>query len=304
MDKRHIAKRFLPAIVIESLRNKTEREALRRYKHDGGGPWSPGYNLYKRQLINEASSEDTLLECFRHGQSLPVGYGIGVDERCIEYPWLIAHLQDGPEILLDAGSALNHDFILEHPIWRQKVMHILTLAPEANCFWWKSITYLFHDLRDIPIRDAYYDLIVCISTLEHVGCDNSPHTHNHTHGEDCRDDFELAMRELARVLKPGGRLLLTVPFGIYRDYGSFQQFNRALLSRAIDAFGTAREVNETVYRYTAEGWNVAKAEDCSDCEYVEWVARVWSHHQWPNPLPVEPDRAAAARAVACVQLIK
>jgi hypothetical protein len=36
------------------------------------------------------------------------------------------------------------------------------------------------------------------------------------------------MKELRRVLKPKGRLFLTVPYGIHRDYGLFQQFDHAL----------------------------------------------------------------------------
>jgi hypothetical protein len=88
-----------------------------------------------------------------------------------EYSWLLAHLQSGPEIFLDAGSALNHAFILEQPVLEKKKLHILTLAPESNCFWQKGISYLYHDLRSIPIRDGYYDAIVGLSTLEHVGCD-------------------------------------------------------------------------------------------------------------------------------------
>jgi SAM-dependent methyltransferase len=236
--------------------------------------------------------------------SLPPGYGIGIDERCIEYPWLMAHLQSGSEIVLDAGSALNHAFIVDHPVFEKKKLHVLTLAPEDNCFWKKGISYLFEDLRELPLRDSHYDTIVCISTLEHVGCDNTIYTHNEADREQRPTDFIGAMQELSRVLKPGGRLIITVPFGSYRNFGSFQQFDRQLLSRAIAAFGEASTVRESFYRYTVQGWDVATAEECVDCEYVEWVAKLWSGAPWPAPLPCEPDFAAAARAVACIELTK
>jgi hypothetical protein len=61
-------------------------------------------------------------------------------------------------------------------------------------------------------------------------------------------------------------------------------------------------VVETFYRYTAEGWNLAEAVDCAECDYVEWITR--PRNEWPTPLPVEPDLAAAARSVACVRLLK
>jgi len=143
-----------------------------------------------------------------------------------------------------------------------------------------------------------------LSTLEHLGCDNTIYTQNETYKDDSPEDFVLALKELHRTLKPGGSLLLSVPFGAYRHFGFFQQFDRKLLDRAISAFD-ASEVVESFYRYTAEGWQVATAADCAECEYVEWIAKVWQQQQqFPTTIPREPDLAAAARAVACVKLIK
>ena len=304
MNLRQIAKSLMPPIVADTIRAARSDKALRQYLRGGRAPWSHGFTIYKERFLTQALRDDGLLERFRHGEPLPAGYGIGIDERCIEYPWLLAHLHDGPEVLLDAGSTLNHDFILDHPVFQSKLIHILTLAPEWNCFWQKGISYLFHDLRDIPIRDAYYDTIACLSTLEHIGCDNMPLTHNDSHREHRPEDFVLAVRELRRVLKPDGSIFLTVPFGSYRHIGVQRQFDRDLLSRAVEAVGKANEVTETFYRYDAAGWNVADAADCAECEYVEWSVQVWAHEQRPDPLPVEPDLAAAARAVACVRLTK
>src|SRR5262249_4506473 len=46
----------------------------------------------------------------------------------------------------------------------------------------------------LPFRDDSFDAILCTSVLEHV------------------DNAEQAVSEIARVMKPGGRLLITVPF--------------------------------------------------------------------------------------------
>jgi SAM-dependent methyltransferase len=208
------------------------------------------------------------------------------------------------ELLLDAGSTFNHSAIIGNSILRGKKLHILTLAPESSCFWKKGVSYIFDDLRNIPIRDSFYDSVVCISTLEHVGCDNTLITGNAAHREYREDDFCVAMHEMQRVLKPGGTLLLTVPYGAYRNFGVFQQFDRRLLSRAIEAFEEISAARETFYRYTADGWNVATSSDCAGSEYVGWAAAVWQGKPLPDPPPVEPDMAVAARAVACVELIK
>jgi SAM-dependent methyltransferase len=49
------------------------------------------------------------------------------------------------------------------------------------------------DLQAMPYPDASFDTLICNNVLEHVADDNQ------------------ALREIARVLRPGGRALLTVP---------------------------------------------------------------------------------------------
>jgi SAM-dependent methyltransferase len=270
----------------------------------GGRPFNEGYRQAKWTFIGEVLASSSLMSSFRTGARLPERFGLGLDERCVEYPWLFSHLKAGAENLLDAGSTFNHSLVLANPSLDGKKLHILTLAPESNCFWRKGISYIYADLRDVPIRDAFYDCIVCASTLEHIGCDNTLLTRDDAHREHRVDDFCIAVREMRRILKPAGTLFLTVPFGTYRHFGVFQQFDRSLLSRAIEAFGATRAAHQTFYRYGADGWNVAPASDCAASEYVGWAAAMWQGRPLPDPLPVEPDMAVAARAVACVELIK
>jgi SAM-dependent methyltransferase len=283
---------------------KTQSVFKTEYIRGDNIPWSKGYVQAKERFIQGILSSPSIVEVFRNKTTLPEQFGVGIDERCVEYPWLMAHFQAGFERVLDAGSTLNYVFVLDHSLFRDKKLHVLTLAPENNCFWQKGVSYLYDDLRSIPIRDAYYDTVSCLSTLEHIGCDNTLFTNNEVHREYCAEDYVLVMQEFWRVLKPGGILFLTVPFGAYGHFGTFQQFDEKLLSRAIEAFGKTSEVTATWYRYTFQGWNIASVEDCAGCQYVDWVARAWMDKRMPDPLPVEPDLAAAARAVACVRLIK
>jgi len=68
------------------------------------------------------------------------------------------------------------------------------------------------DATAIPVPDASFDLVLCTEMLEHVP-------------EPIR-----VVRELARVLKPGGRLLLTAPLGSglhqepYHFYGGYTPY--------------------------------------------------------------------------------
>ena len=266
-------------------------------------PWGPGYQQAKDEYVRHALADPQILTIFREHRPLPEQFGIGLDERCVEYPWVLTQLGPEPESVLDAGSVLNYRFILEHPSLNQKRLHIITLAPEPYCFWNRGISYLFHDLRSIPTRDSYYDTIVCISTLEHVGFDNSFFTKEQA--EEYRpDDFMIVMQEFSRVLKKGGTLLLTVPFGKLQRFSWQQQFDTGLLSQALAAFGETSTTSKSFYRYGRTGWDVASEEDCAESEYVQWLGRAFSGAPWPDPMQCEPDRAAAARAVACIRLKK
>jgi len=272
-----------------------------RYIQGGRIPWSAGYAAYRAHTVSEILTNEEMMLRFRNERSLPPGYGVGLDERCVEYLWLLSRLEPGPERILDAGSALNHNLILDQTLLQDKTIHILTLAPERNCFWHRGISYLYVDLRDIPIRDNYYDTVVCCSTLEHVGLDNTWFIHSEAHAEKRPDDYLGAVAEIRRVLKPGGKLLLTVPYGRYRNFGTFQQFDEHLVNQVITAFEPAA-VEQTYFGYTPDGWDFSTGEACADAEYVEWTAL-------PPGLrlaafPNHPDRAAAARAVACLLLLK
>jgi SAM-dependent methyltransferase len=76
------------------------------------------------------------------------------------------------------------------------------------------------DIRRMPqIGDASYDAVFCSGVLEHV------------------DDYEAGMREIARVTRAGGTLLLGLPFRqalhlAPTDYWRFTEFGiRVLLDR-------------------------------------------------------------------------
>jgi SAM-dependent methyltransferase len=184
-------------------------------------------------------------------------------------------------------------------VLKQKRISIVTLAPERACFWHLGVDYLFRDLTDLPFRDGYFDTVVSLSTIEHVGFDNSHYT-GMASAAAAPGRFREAMGELGRVLKRRGSLYLSVPYGRRQQFPEFQQFDRGLLSEAATVFGPG-DVCETFYRYSPDGWQLSDAESCADSAFVEWNTRP---REWAGDGPIEPDRAVAARAVACVRMVK
>ena len=279
----------------------TESQLVQAYMEGDKRPWTNEYSAYKNQFITQVLDDPGLLQIMKGKKELPAGFGIGIDERCIEYPWLFAMLDNKATTVLDAGSALNHGFILDRDHWHNRKLTICTMAPEARCYWHRGVSYQFADLCDMPFRDECFDEVVCISTLEHVGMDNSFYLQQTVSTEQQSERYAAAILEMRRVLEPGGQLLLSVPYGKHVNYGMFQQFDAAMLDHALDTF---QPVNSDldIFSYSVSGWQRSDRESCQNCEYSKYALSTWRQdNEQAGP---EIDKAAAARAVACLMLRK
>jgi SAM-dependent methyltransferase len=267
-----------------------------RYKRSGEQPLTPGYHVYKWAQVTKALGDCALLDVFKRALPLPANYGYGIDERIVEYPWLISRLPETGGTFLDAGSALNFSMLIKLPVLKEKTVHIVTLHPEGNCFWQEGVSYEFADLRDLPLRDNYFDQIACISTLEHVGLNTEIYTSARVELLQ-KGDYKLAASELWRVLKPGGHLYLTMPFGKACNLDWLQQFDSRMIADLIE-FIRPQKASAVYYRYEATGWNVANADACRDSAYTP--PEFWS-------MPVQriaQGTPVAAGAVVCLDLLK
>ena len=121
-------------LLAERLHKKQRAADTLSYMNNGRRPWSRGYEYYKEDFILSALNDENLIQHFRQNQSLPDGYGMYLDERVVEYPWVISRLNSEPAYLLDAGSVLNYHYIISHRILQTRKVSIITLAPEVNCF--------------------------------------------------------------------------------------------------------------------------------------------------------------------------
>jgi len=269
--------------------------AILLYLLKGKKKATKGHGAYLKRFLNKVVYNEELLNIFRTNQKLPQNYGLYLTERVVEYPWMLSRLSLQSSTILDAGSTLNFEYLLNHAYLSEKQVVIYTLSPAGeNRIVRPNVSYIYGDLRQTILNNDTFDEIVCISTIEHVGMDNTLlYTKDNVYREKKSNDFELTIKELKRLLKPQGKLLLTVPYGRFQDIGWLQQFNNSMVTRLIKIFdGTACAV--TYYKYYSSGWQWATEEECADAEY----------HDPAATKTAALDGAVAARAVACIELIK
>jgi SAM-dependent methyltransferase len=278
--------------VFFKLKEIADAIASPLYVLRGRPPWSLGYYTSKKLSI-EAAIDGAAV---RMGQPLSESFGIAIDERVVEYPWLFDQLKRDVRPLgriLDAGSTLNHKFILDrHPL-RNADLTIMTLAPEKRCYWYKGYSYVFGDFRNTEFKDASFDTIISVSTLEHVGLDNTIlYTSDPAKSETNKHGFVDAIREFRRILAPGGRCLVTVPYGRYENFNWFQVFDGEMIRALIEAFSPSSFEVE-FFQYREAGWQRAL-----ETEVIN--ATAFDPHSGRGRLD---DRAGCARAIACIKLI-
>jgi SAM-dependent methyltransferase len=168
-----------------------------------------------------------------------------VDERPIEIAWTLARTRAGTR-LLDVGTA-NAEPAYIGALLTSGFSRLdgVDLAPADV----PGMQLVVGDVRRLPFPARAFDYVVCISTLEHVGCDNS------VYGVEGggRGGAAEALRELRRVLRRDGSLLLTVPTGEPEDGGWYLQRPPAEWLALAGAAGLRVREHE-LYLHTREGW--------------------------------------------------
>jgi SAM-dependent methyltransferase len=121
------------------------------------------------------------------------------------------------------------------------------------------------DITQHPFADNTFDVIWCISTLEHFGMDITMYNDQFTR------DAGLAGRALQAIvpaLKSGGRLLLTVPFGRYEDHGWFINYDAAHWRTLLDVVRDRVRISEWYFKHTEKlGWHGVTAEELAFTSY-------------------------------------
>ncbi len=124
-------------------------------------------------------------------------------ERIVEKAWLLRRLGAIPvgSRVLDVGSAESTlSLELASSGYQVTGIDVRPLALEHP-----NLNFVQRDICDSGLPAGHFDLVIALSTLEHIGLG--------AYGDSRASSVTVAMKEIRRVLKPGGRLLVTVPFG-------------------------------------------------------------------------------------------
>jgi SAM-dependent methyltransferase len=246
--------------------------------------------LSRATLVHELASSIEFVRVRERDDAVALGLGArargerlrwlqapgGTDERVIELPWVLSRLRPNARVL-EVGYAFAEPAYLG-ALLRSEVELVGVDRATLDV---EGMETVVADVRDLPFADDTFDQVLLVSTLEHIGADNSVYGLE-PEPEDGVEPRIAALRSLRRVLRSDGGLLATVPLGEPDDYGWFRQEDVRGWTRLFARAGFFVAEQEA-YELTPEGWRANPEFEPSGVRYG--------------------DRGPAASAVLCVDLL-
>lgn len=197
---------------------------------------------------------------------------VAITERILEHTFVHTRLPRPPARVLDMGCAESMASLEMASMGYQVVGVDLRRLPLEH----PNFTQVQANLGDLPFPDGSFDIVVCLSTVEHVGLGW------YTEGDTTTD--LTAIREAVRTLKPGGTFLLTVPFGRATITPLHRVYDRPQLNKLLAPL-TVRELAFGVRN--GEIWSLtddeATAENADSAARVSAVALVVAEKPTDGP---------------------
>lgn len=196
-----------------------------------------------------------------------LNYQLVVVERIVEIPFVFRHLDVpvGSQVLDFGGTGSPlaiHLASLGHDVT------IFDLRPYG--FEHPNLHQVIGDFLAVQVDEASFDVALVISAVEHAGLA--------AYGEEGFGSGDVqVMERVWHALRPGGRVILTVPFGRAGQTSWYRVYDREGLGRLLGGFEVAvAEYYEGVGR---TAWTPSTAErletiDSVDCGFAQGVACV------------------------------
>jgi SAM-dependent methyltransferase len=273
---------FIEAAFRLLLRRPPDSEALERSLQK----LSEG-TLSRATLLHELATSEESVRVRELDDAVTLGLGArergeriswlqappGTDERVVEIPWVLSRLRDSGRVL-EVGYAHAETAYLGGLLRAGVELVGVDLASRDV----DGMETIQADVRTLPFDPGSFDQVLLVSTLEHVGADNTIYGLAQEHDGRARTE---ALHELRRVLRNDGSLLVTVPLGEPGDHGWFRQDDESGWTRLYARTGFFVQEIEA-YELGDEGWRATRSFRAEGVRYGE--------------------RGPAASAVLCAEL--
>ena len=152
------------------------------------------------------------------------GMDISID-RHFEYAFVVSRLNDKKRgMLVDIGGAGS----LLSPILAALGYDVVGYDLHSWNFVFPQYEHYVGDAGHMHFEDSTVDICVSISCIEHVGANR--------YGTDSRESDRVLLEEIMRILKPGGMLIMSVPYGVSRNLPSHRVYDEQRIKELTTGF--------------------------------------------------------------------
>lgn len=178
---------------------------------------------------------------------------LSVESRMIEYGFVLGMLMRlPPGKALDVGCVALHNCIDSALAFAGWAVYGVDIRGDYG-FQHPNFHFLHQDIRHSTLPDESFNVVVCVSVLEHVGVRGF-------YGVDIEDaggDIAAAT-EILRMLKRGGKILFTAPYS--------KKYHLRPMERVYDAdrlavmFAGTDTIHRVIYAWREDKWEEIEAE--------------------------------------------
>jgi len=174
---------------------------------------------------------------------------VHINERIVEHPWVFANLGIREGRVLDVGccwSSLSIELAcLGYEVWGIDISLYGLKHP--------NFKFVREDICETSLPKEYFDRVLAVSTIEHLGL-------GHFGDPKGTSRDKMAMDRIHILLKPGGKLLLTVPFGRSKELSWFRVYDSESLHKLVCAFEVE---SKEFYVLKKDGWTRTTEQSAS-----------------------------------------
>lgn len=134
-------------------------------------------------------------------------------DRAIEWSWVIVNLPSESSRVLDMGCVGSILSVAAARLGHE----VVAVDLREIEYDFPGVTFLKADILQLDLAERSFDVIVSCSMIEHVGLPGRYGPQNPSDGD------LLLMKSVGKLLKHGGKLILTIPVGVDGIYPPFHR---------------------------------------------------------------------------------